>query len=83
MKMGSQAGQGSWDNLSRAEVSRVVETDGRALVYVKSAGLEQAQPLPLVREDGIWKIDLAGVPVKLPKPAEPSLAPAPAPAEKP
>jgi hypothetical protein len=83
MKTGSRAGQKTWDVLARAEVSRIVETEGHALVYIKSGGLEQVPPIPLAREDGIWKINLAGVPVKPPTPAEPSFAPAPAPAEKP
>ncbi len=83
-KMSAQTGRDDWERLARAEFSRAEVTDGRALVYVKRDGREETDhPMPLVNEGGLWKIDLAAVPVQLVEPPNtPSAAPE-TPAEKP
>ncbi|KPJ56166.1 MAG: hypothetical protein AMS16_02915 [Planctomycetes bacterium DG_58] len=58
-QMAAAAGPEEWEKISRAEFSRE-EIDGdKAKVYVKIDGKEETDdPMPLVREEGRWKIDL-------------------------
>ncbi len=81
MKMAAESGRDEWDRMSRAEFARADEKGDRASVYVRFEGREDPNPMPLVRENGIWKIDLPAVPLHLPKPGDiGSSLPAPAPA---
>ena len=77
LKMVADRGREEWDKLSRAEVSRVEKDGERAKVFIRSDGVEQtARPLPLVLEDGRWKVDLVGVPMgALLRPEFPSTPP--------
>ena len=57
--MAAAGGREEWEKISRTQFSRE-EIDGdKAKVYVKVDGKEETDdPMPLVREDGRWKIDL-------------------------
>jgi len=61
-KMGSTGGKEEWEKLPRGQLARVEINANRANVYVKLDGkVDTDTPLPLVLEDGKWKIDLTGV----------------------
>lgn len=56
--MASKGGKEEWDKISRVQFSREEITGDKAKVFVNLDGKEEADPLPLVLEDGKWKIDL-------------------------
>jgi hypothetical protein len=75
MKMAAESGRDDWERMTRAEFSRVEEKGDRADVFVRLEGREDSRPMPLIRENGVWKVDLPAVPVQLLKPGD--FAPAP------
>ena len=59
LTMAAREGKEEWEKLPRAQLDRVEINVNRANVFVKVGDrVEVDHPLPLVLENGTWKIDM-------------------------